>query len=127
MKARDPNWDLTPELLEELMARQTDSATKSRRKREFYYFLPEGVMKALRKVDYAPAWGLAMAIYKGWYRDFRKRNPVKLTSVLLTEFGISKGQKQRGLKRLEQTELFVVERSPRRNPRVMMTWILPKD
>ena len=74
-----------------------------------------------------PALALVMAIYEGWYRDFKKRNPVKLTSDLLAEFGVSKDQKSKALKVLEQTGFFVVERFHRRNPLVMMKWILPKD
>jgi hypothetical protein len=99
---------------------------KPKRDIEFYKF-PKAVMDALIRANYMPALALAAAVYKGWYDDFKKRNPVKLTSALLAEFRISRGQKERGLKVLELSDLFLVERSPRRNPQVMMKWILPKD
>jgi hypothetical protein len=93
---------------------------------QFYQF-PKAVVDALTQVNYAPAWALAAAIYKGWYEDFKKRNPVKLTSALLAEFLVSKKQKSKGLKFLEQSDPFLVERFPGRNPLVTMKWILIKD
>jgi hypothetical protein len=99
---------------------------KSKRGIEFYPF-PKAVVDALIRVNYAPAWALAAAVYKGWYEDFKKRNPVKLTSALLAEFRISKNQKSKGLKFLEQSDLFLVERFHGHNPLVTMKWILIKD
>ena len=99
---------------------------KSKKEIEFYQF-PKAVVDALIQANYAPAWALAAAIYKGWYKDFKKRNPVKLTSALLAEFRISKNQKSKGLKFLEQSDLFLVERFRGHNPLVTMKWILIKD
>ena len=93
---------------------------------QFYQF-PKAVVDALTQVNYAPAWALAAAIYKGWYEDFKKRNPVKLTSALLAAFRVSRGQKLRGLRFLEQSDLFLVERFRGRNPLVTMKWLLIKD
>ena len=58
---------------------------KSKKEIEYYQF-PKAVVDALIRANYAPAWALAAAVYKGWYEDFKKRNPVKLTSALLAEF-----------------------------------------
>jgi hypothetical protein len=99
---------------------------KSKKEIQFYQF-PKTVVDALIQANYAPAWALAAAIYKGWYKDFKKRNPVKLTSALLAEFRISKNQKSKGLKFLEQSDLFLVERFRGHNPLVTMKWILIKD
>ena len=82
---------------------------KSKKGIEFYQF-PKAVVDALIRANYAPAWALAAAVYKGWYKDFKKRNPVKLTSALLAEFRISKDQKSQAPKVLEQSDLFLVER-----------------
>jgi hypothetical protein len=99
---------------------------KSKKEIQYYQF-PKAVVDALIQANYAPAWALAAAIYKGWYKDFKKRNPVTLTSAQLAEFQISRGQKARALKVLENTDHFIVERFGRRNPLVTMNWILIKD
>jgi hypothetical protein len=96
-------------------------------KREMHYWFPKRVLAAIVRTNYMPTLPIAMAVYQAWYRDFKHRNPVKLTSALLTEFRISKKQKIKGLKFLEQSGQFLVERFPGHNPRVMMNWILPKD
>ena len=93
---------------------------------QFYQF-PKTVVDALIRVNYAPVWPLAAAVYKRWYDDFKKRNPVKLTSAVLAEFEISKDQKSKGLKLLEQTDWFIVDRLRGHNPLVTMNWILIKD
>jgi hypothetical protein len=93
-------------------------------KREMYYWLPEALFKALVQVDCLPAWRLALAIYKTWYKDREHRNPVTLTSACLTEFRISKDQKSKGLRRLEKTGLFLVRNFKGRNSQVIMTWPL---
>jgi hypothetical protein len=67
-------------------------------KRDRVLPFPKAVVDALIRVNYAPAWALRQRIYKRWYEDFKKRNPVKLTSALLAEFEISKDQKSKGLK-----------------------------
>ena len=102
------------------------SSRKSKRGIEFYQF-PKAVVDELIRVNYAPAWALAAAVYKGWYEDFKKHNPVKVTSALLAEFRVSKNQKSKGLKFLEQSDLFLVERFRGHNPLVTMKWILIKD
>jgi hypothetical protein len=104
----------------------TSSSRKPKGEIKFFPF-PKDVMYALIRVNYAPVWPLAAAIYKRWYDDFKKRNPVKLTSALLAEFEISKDQKSKGLKLLEQTDCFIVERFRGHNPLVTMKWILIKD
>ena len=117
-------WDGIPMVIEPPAAKPIPQ--KSKKEIEFYQF-PKAVVDALIQANYAPAWALAAAIYKGWYKDFKKRNPVKLTSALLAEFRISKNQKAKGLKFLEQSDLFLVERFRGHNPLVTMKWILIKD
>jgi len=113
---------LTEEQIREFQARKSSrrSAKKPKRGIQFYKF-PAVLMDALIQVDYAPAWRLAAAIYKAWFTGF-KRNPVKLTSAALVGFRISKDQKWRALKGLEQTGQFAGERSERRNPLVTLRW-----
>ena len=117
-------WDGIPMVIEPPAAKPIPQ--KSKKEIEFYQF-PKAVVDALIQANYAPAWALAAAIYKGWYKDFKKHNPVKLTSALLAEFRISKNQKSKGLKFLEQSDLFLVERFRGHNPLVTMKWILIKD
>jgi hypothetical protein len=129
MKTIDPkDFVLSPEDLAEMKESSAESPSthKPQRGLEFYQF-PKTVVDTLVRANYGPAWALAAAVYRGWYGDFRKRNPVKLTTALLAEFKISRDQKWRALKVLEQTGQFLVERSPGRNPLVMMKWKLPKD
>jgi len=117
-------WDGIPMVIEPPAAKPIPQ--KSTKEIEFYQF-PKAVVDALIQANYAPAWALAAAIYKGSYKDFKKRNPVNLTSALLAEFRISKNQKSKGLKFLEQSDLFLVERFRGHNPLVTMKWILIKD
>jgi hypothetical protein len=117
-------WDGIPMVIEPPAAKPIPQ--KSKKEIEFYQF-PKAVVDALIQANYAPAWALAAAIYKCWYKDFKKRNPVKLTSALLAEFRISKNRKSKGLKFLEQSDLFLVERFRGHNPLVTMKWILIKD
>jgi hypothetical protein len=126
----DSNPFIIPEeqITEWLNRARTKSRSSKKPKREIqFYQFPKAILTAVFRANYMPALALVMAIYEGWYRDFKKRNPVKLSSDLLAEFGVSKDQKSKALKVLEQTGFFVVERFHRRNPLVMMKWILPKD
>jgi hypothetical protein len=125
---RPEDFRLSPE---ELAAMKEQPAAKpiprkSKKEIEFYQF-PKTVLDELTSRNYMPALLVAMAVYKGWYEDFKKRNPVKLTSRLLAEFGLSKDQKFRALKVLDGTTHFLVERFPRRNPMVTMKWKLIKE
>jgi hypothetical protein len=115
-------WDGIPMVIEKLQPAKSPSSHKPKCGIEFYKF-PKAVVDALIQVNYMPAWVLAAAVYKGWFEDFKHRNPVKLTSARLAGFRISKDQKTKGLKFLERTGLFLVERPPGRNPLVMMKWI----
>jgi hypothetical protein len=99
---------------------------KSKNEIRFYQF-PGAVVDALIQANYAPAWALAAAVYKGWYKGFKNPNPVRLTSALLAEFRIMRRQKWKALKILDQSGLFLVEHSRGRNPLVMMKWKLIRD
>jgi hypothetical protein len=126
----DSNPFAIPE--EQVRAWQNRSRTKSKRPKkpkpeiQFYQF-PKSVLTAIYRAKYMPALAVAMAVYEGWFRDFEKKKPIKLTTALLADFGISRDQKYRALKILESSNQFLVERSLRRNPLVMMKWKLPKD
>jgi hypothetical protein len=100
------------------------STRKPKKGIQFYKF-PSAVMEMLARSKYGPATSVATAVYKKWYEDYgnRKRNPVKLTSALLRECGISKDQKLRALKILEQSSWFSVKCSKGRNPLVTMKWL----
>jgi hypothetical protein len=99
---------------------------KSKREIQFYPF-PKAVVDALIQANYGPAWALAAAIYKAWYGDFKKRNPVLVTSAILVEYGLSRNQKARALKVLEGTGQYIVDRFARHNPLVTMKWVPVKE
>jgi hypothetical protein len=119
-------WGETLMVIKKIPPRTEPASNKSKKEIEFYQF-PKAVVDALVQVNYAPAWALAAAVYKGWYDDFKKHNPVKLTSALLAEFRVSKDQKSKGLKLLEQSDQFLVERFRDHNPLITMKWKLIKD
>jgi hypothetical protein len=123
---------MSPEEMAAMKQPTTKSSPPRKSKRESkgeieFYLFPKAVVDALGRANYAPAWALVAALLKGYYNDFKKRNPVRLTSALLAEFRVSKKQKSKGLKFLEQSDLFLVERFPGRNPLVTMKWMLIKD
>jgi hypothetical protein len=99
---------------------------KSKREIEFYPF-PGDVVDALIRANYAPAWTLAAVIYKTWYRDYKKLNPVLVTSAILAKYGLTRHQKSRALKILEDSGQYIVDRSANRNPLVMMKLKLVKE
>ena len=99
---------------------------KPKREIEFYPF-PGDVVDALIRANYAPAWTLAAVIFKTWYRDYKKLNPVLVTSAILAKYGLTRHQKSRALKILEDSGQYIVERSANHNPLVMMKWIRVKE
>jgi hypothetical protein len=118
-------WDGIPMVIEK--AQFSDHRSRKNKYGIEFYLFPKAVVDALVQMNYAPALALVAAIYKGWYEDFKKRNPVRLTSAKLAKFRVSRGQKSKGLKLLEHSNLFLVERFRGRNPLVTMKWIPIKD
>jgi len=57
-----------------------------------------------------------------WFSGF-KRNPVKLASVEIKGFKVSKDQKARALRALEKAGLISVERRSRKSPIVTLNWL----
>jgi hypothetical protein len=115
---------LTPEQVTKLLKTQAKSSPKSPRKLKRgieFYRLEKALSDALKPVEHASVWRLVLAILQAHFDGFEK-NPVKLTSALLAEFRISRYQKLRGLRILERTGLFCVERASGRNPLVTMKW-----
>ena len=105
--------------MKKLPADKSSPLRKPKREIEFYPF-PGDVVDALIRANYAPAWTLAAVIYKTWYRDYKKLNPVLVTSAILAKYGLTRHQKSRALKILEGSGQFIVDRSVNRNPLVMM-------
>jgi hypothetical protein len=69
------------------------------------------------------AFAVLMALYELWFTHPNHYNPVELTSRKLRRFGLSKGQKYRGLKSLEKSGQISVERRARKNPLVTLNWL----
>jgi hypothetical protein len=108
-------------------AEKTSAPPKPKSGIKFYLF-PEALVRTLVRTNYMPALALAAAIYRAYFKDWKNRNPVKLTSAHLAEFHISRGQKLRALKILEQSGAFSVERFGGRNSLITMTWLrIKKD
>jgi hypothetical protein len=112
--------------MKKLPADKSSPPSKPKREIEFYPF-PGDVVDALIRANYAPAWTLAAVIYRAWYRDYKKLNPVLVTSAILAKYGLTRRQKSRALKILEDSGQYIVERSANRNPLVMMKWIRVKE
>jgi len=112
--------------MKKLPADKSSLPRKPKREIEFYPFLGH-VVDALIRANYAPAWTLAAVIYKTWYRDYKKLNPVLVTSAILAKYGLTRHQKSRALKILEDSDQYIVERSANRNPLVMLKWKLVKE
>ena len=119
---------LSPEDFTSNNSQQEPVRTPRKRKKPIeFYQSPKAVIDGLIAADYTPALIAVVVIYETWYHDYEKRNPVKLTSRSLQERGVSRKQKRRALKVLENTGQYLVERFPRRNPLATMKWKLIKD
>jgi hypothetical protein len=104
---------------------KSPSARKPKKEIEFYQF-PKPVLIVIIQSGYMPALAVAAVIHETWYKSFQ-RNPIILTSTHLGKFRISRGQKLRALKILEQSGYFLVKRLPRRNPSVTLKWLPIKE
>ena len=123
---RVPPEQMAEEEMAAKRAAKSSTPRKSRRGSKFIQ-LPKMVVIAIAQKNYPLALVVAAAIYQGWYEDYKKRNPVLVTSVLLAPYGISPDQKLRALKVLEATGHYTVNSLAGRNPLVMMKWIPPKE
>jgi len=85
---------------------------------------PVSVLNALimQKVNWT-AFAVLVALYELWFTHPNHYNPVELTSRKLRQFGLSKGQKYRGLKSLVKSGQISVERRTRKNPLVTLNWL----
>jgi hypothetical protein len=62
-----------------------------------------------------------------WFESGRRRSKtVKLTTAILSRFGVSRKAKYRGLEALERAELINVLRTPRKNPVVTILDVIEK-
>jgi len=87
--------------------------------------LSKPALLSIIKSDYMPALTVLLVLYETWFLDLGHKNPVKLTSVSLRPYRISRGQKDRALKVLEKYGAITVSRRPRKNPLVTLNWPLP--
>jgi hypothetical protein len=118
---------LTEEQIREFQARKSSRRSEKKPKREIQFFqFPKPVLVTIIRSGYMPALAVAAAIHETWYRGFR-RNPITLTSTRLGEFRISKDQKLRALKILEQSGCFLVKRFRGRNPVITLKWLRIED
>jgi hypothetical protein len=66
---------------------------------------------------------ILLALFEENYRDYDHRNPVRLTSWRLREYGISPTQKKKALETLEKAGSIVVRRRRGENPMVTLRWL----
>ena len=122
------DFRLSPEEMAAMKEQPAAERIPRKSKKEIqYYQFPKAVVDALIRANYGPAWALAAAVYKGWYKDYKKRNPILVTSAILVEYGLSRNQKSRALKVLEGTGQYIVDRFARHNPLVTMKWVPVKE
>jgi hypothetical protein len=117
-------------LPEDYLASRFDGEKKSEVRRhgnrpgfKFCQF-PVSVLNALimQKANWT-AFAVLVTLHELWFTHPNHYNPVELTSRKLCRFGLSKGQKYRGLKSLEKSGQISVERRARRNPLVTLNWL----
>ncbi len=110
-----------------LEARKPESPTSKSKPRpqrnpqKFYLIPAELVERICRKPNLDNTIRVIFALEKLWYQRFRE-NPVKLTNETLKEFGVSRYQKYRALKYLQETGCIEVERRVRKSPLVTLNW-----
>jgi hypothetical protein len=80
---------------------------------------------SIMKSGYLPALSVLYVLYETWFLDLEHKNPVKLTSESLRPYRISRGQKDRALKVLEEYGAITVNKRPKKNPLVTLNWPLP--
>jgi hypothetical protein len=100
---------LSPEDMAEMRANggKPSSQQQTRQPIKFYKF-PREVVNGLVKADYRPAWPLVAAILETYCDDYRKRNPVRLTSKKAKEHGLSSWEKYQALKVLDGIDQFMM-------------------
>jgi hypothetical protein len=87
--------------------------------------LSKPALLSVIKSDYMPALTVLLVLYETWFLDLEHKNPVRLTSESLRLYKISRGQKDRALKVLEEYGAVTVDRTNGRNPMVTLNWPLP--
>jgi hypothetical protein len=111
--------------VKEVTAKSSAKSGKPQKEIKFFQF-PKPVMVAIIQSGYVPALAVAAAIHEAWFKSFQ-RNPITLTSARLAGFRISRHQKLRALKILEQSGYFLVKRASGRNPVITLKWLRIKD
>ena len=102
---------------------QGDGAPMNRKVRK-YYLDAEAVNAVVMSGNLA-AFKIMLALYETWYLDIEHANPVHLTSRSTSKFGLSRGQKSRGLHTLEKLGFVTIIRAGKKNPDVAIHWRLP--
>jgi hypothetical protein len=123
----EKNLRLSQEQIAAVLKQQAKSLTPRKPKKEIdFYQFPTPAFDAIIRSGYTPAFAVAAAIHRTWFENYQQ-NPITLTSVRLAGFLISRGQKLRALKILEETGYYKVRRFPRRNPQVTLKWLRLRD
>lgn len=99
--------------------------SQSRREKMQLLILSRLSLLTVMKSGYLPALTVLFVLYETWFLDWEHKNPVRLTSESLRAYGISRGQKNRSLKILEEYGAVTVDRKLRKNPVVTLNWRLP--
>jgi DNA-binding transcriptional ArsR family regulator len=73
-------------------------------------------LKWLAAASKLPGKALQIGIVLWYLKGLKKNHVVKLTSVVLAEFGVKKDAKRRGLKVLEEAGLVSIQRRKNKNP-----------
>jgi len=68
---RPEEFLVSPEELAAMKIQPPEISRKSKLGIKFYPF-PTAVVDVLIRANYAPAWALVAAVYKGWYGDFQE-------------------------------------------------------
>jgi hypothetical protein len=86
-----------------------------------FYLLPTRVLEDIALYCGDTALLVLLVLIRLWFNN-HCHNPVKLTSKALAKFDLTRNQKLRALKVLEETGHISVERSRGKNPQITLNW-----
>ena len=116
----DPYADLKQHrLTPEMLAKLAVVPRKIQRRREHFVKVPWSWVERLAKARYTATYRVALHIlYRRWKSSGK---PFTLSNGMVAMEGVSRWQKWRALRELEQLGLITIERRKRKTPRITVT------
>jgi hypothetical protein len=86
-----------------------------------FHKVPRGLLEDIAERTNCIPLIILCVLSRLWFKN-SCHNPVTLTSRILKELGISRHQKRRALKFLEETGHIIVKRCHGKNPKITLKW-----